>query len=172
MIRHLEGKKPQIAATAFLSEAAYIVGDIKIGEHTSIWQGTVIRADSGRIIIGNNTSIQDNSVIHSGQAPNLDVYIGDNVQIGHGAVVHAKEIGNNVLIGMNATILPGAKIGNYCIIGAGCVVGQDMQVPDNSFVVGVPGKIKGKATTEQLRWIEEASREYAELGRQYKKAGL
>jgi carbonic anhydrase/acetyltransferase-like protein (isoleucine patch superfamily) len=73
---------------------------------------------------------------------------------------------------MNATILPGAEIGDYCIIGAGCVVGTDMKVPDNSFVVGIPGKIKGKATAEQLRWVADASREYVERGRQYKAEGL
>jgi carbonic anhydrase/acetyltransferase-like protein (isoleucine patch superfamily) len=172
MLRSFKHKKPQIAATAFVSETAYVVGDVEVGEHTNIWPGTVIRGDTGRIIIGNNTSIQDNSVIHSGRAPNLDVYIGDNVQIGHGAVVHAKEIGSNVLIGMNATVLPGVKIGNYCVIGAGCVVNEDTQIPDHSFVVGVPGKIKGGVTAEHLRWIEEASREYAERGSQYKKAGL
>ena len=172
MIRSLKGKKPQIAATAFVSEAAYIVGDVEIGEGTNVWPGTVIRGDTGCITIGKNTSVQDNSVIHSGQAPNLDVSIGDEVQIGHGAVIHAKKIGNHVLIGMNATILPGAEIGDYCIIGAGCVVGQGMKVPDNSFVVGIPGKIKRQATAEQLRWVEDASREYAEWGRQYKEAGL
>jgi carbonic anhydrase/acetyltransferase-like protein (isoleucine patch superfamily) len=172
MIRSLKGKKPQIAATAFVSEAAYVVGDVEIGEHTNVWPGTVIRGDTGRITIGKNTSVQDNSVIHSGQSPDLDVSIGDMVQIGHGAVVHAKKIGNHVLIGMNATILPGAEIGDYCIIGAGCVVSQDMKVPDNSFVVGIPGKIKGKATAEQLRWVQEASEEYAEHGRQYRAEGL
>ncbi len=172
MIRSLNGEKPQIAESAFVSEAAYIIGDVEIGEHTNIWPGTVIRGDTGRIIIGSNTSIQDNSVIHSGRAPNLDVFIGDNVQIGHGAVIHAKEIGSRVLIGMNATILPGAVIGDNCIIGAGCVVGQDMEVPDYSFMVGVPGKIKGRATEEQLKWVDEASKEYAERGRLYKKEGL
>jgi carbonic anhydrase/acetyltransferase-like protein (isoleucine patch superfamily) len=172
MIRSFNGEKPQIAASAFVSEAAYIIGDVEIGENTNIWPGTVIRGDTGRIIIGSNTSIQDNSVIHSGRAPNLDVFIGDNVQIGHGAVIHAKEIGSRVLIGMNATVLPGAIIGNNCIIGAGCVVGQDMKVPDNSFVVGVPGKIKGRATEEQLKWVDEASVEYAERGRLYKKERL
>jgi carbonic anhydrase/acetyltransferase-like protein (isoleucine patch superfamily) len=172
VIKSFKGKTPRIASTAFVSEAAYIVGDVEIGENTNVWPGTVIRGDTGRITIGKSVSVQDNSVIHSGQAPNLNVSIGDEVQIGHGAVVHAKKIGSHVLIGMNATILPGAEIGDYCIIGAGCVVSQDMIIPDNSFVVGIPGKIKGKSTAEQLRWVDDASREYAERGRQYKEAGL
>jgi carbonic anhydrase/acetyltransferase-like protein (isoleucine patch superfamily) len=172
MIKTFQGKTPVISSGAFVSQAAYIVGDVEIGVGTNVWPGTVIRGDTGHIIIGKNTSVQDNCVIHSGQEPEPDVSIGDEVQIGHGAVIHARKIGSHVLIGMNATILPGAEIGDYCIIGAGCVVGTDMKVPDNSFVVGVPGKIKGKATAEQLRWVEEASVEYAERGRQYKAEGL
>jgi carbonic anhydrase/acetyltransferase-like protein (isoleucine patch superfamily) len=172
MLRSIKGKTPKVAATAFISEAAYIVGDVEIGENTNVWPGTVIRGDTGKISIGKSVSVQDNSVIHSGQAPHFDVFIGDEVQIGHGAVVHAKKIGSHVLIGMNATILPEAEIGNYCIIGAGCVVSQAMKIPDNSFVVGVPGIIKGKATAELLGWVKEASREYTVRGRMYKEEGL
>jgi carbonic anhydrase/acetyltransferase-like protein (isoleucine patch superfamily) len=172
MIKSFNGKTPRVDASAFVSQAAYIIGDVEIGAGASVWPGTVIRGDTGRIIIGKSTSIQDNCVVHSGQPPNLDVFIGDMVQIGHGAVVHAREIGNCVLIGMNATVLHGAEIGNNCIIGAGCVVGEDMKIPDNSFVVGVPGQVKGKVTAEQLKWVDDASREYAERGKQYKKEGL
>jgi len=172
MIRSFNGKTPRIPESAFVSEVAYVVGDVEIGEGTNIWPGTVIRGDTGRITIGRNTSIQDGSVIHSGIPPDVDVTIGDMVQIGHGAVVHSYKIGNNVLIGMNATILHGAEIGNYCIIGAGCLVGEGMKIPDNSFVVGVPGKIKGQVTEKQSMWIKEAPLMYAEAGRQYKEAGL
>jgi carbonic anhydrase/acetyltransferase-like protein (isoleucine patch superfamily) len=171
MIRSFKGKTPEISAKAFVSEAAYVVGDVEIGEEANVWPGTVIRGDTGHIKIGKRVSVQDNSVVHSGQAPDFNVSIGDDVQIGHGAMVHAKKIGNHVLIGMNATVLPGAEIGDNCIIGAGCVV-PEMKVPDNSFMVGVPGKIKGKATAEQLGWVEDASCEYAERGRQYKEEGL
>ncbi len=106
-----------------------------------------------------------------GRSRTTDVTIGDMVQIGHGAMIHARKIGNRVLIGMNATVLPGAEIGNNCIIGAGCVV-PEMKVPEGSFMVGIPGKIKSKATAEQLGWVEDASREYTERGRQYKAEGL
>jgi carbonic anhydrase/acetyltransferase-like protein (isoleucine patch superfamily) len=172
MLRSFKGKTPRIAAGAFVSEAAYVIGDVEINEGANIWPGTVIRGDTGRIIIGRNTSVQDNSVIHSGEPPILDVFIGEDVQIGHGAVIHAREIGGHTLIGMNATVLPGAEIGSDCIIGAGCVVGQGAKIPDNSFVVGVPGKIKGRATAEQLEWVTNAAREYAARGKLYKEAGL
>jgi carbonic anhydrase/acetyltransferase-like protein (isoleucine patch superfamily) len=171
MIRSLQGKTPRVHPDAFVSEAAYVVGDVEIGEGTSIWPHTVIRGDTGHIIIGKNVSIQDNCVVHSGQEPDTNVTIGDEVQIGHGAMVHARTIGNRVLIGMNATVLPGAEIGDNCIIAAGCVV-PEMKVPDGSFMVGIPGKIKSNATAEQLGWVTEASREYAERGRMYKSEGL
>jgi carbonic anhydrase/acetyltransferase-like protein (isoleucine patch superfamily) len=87
-------------------------------------------------------------------------------------VVHGVKVGNNVLIGMNATVLQRAEIGDFCLIGAGCLVSEGMVIPDNSFVVGVPGRIKGKVPEKQLLWLKEVPREYAELGRQYKAAGL
>jgi carbonic anhydrase/acetyltransferase-like protein (isoleucine patch superfamily) len=161
-----------VAATAFVSEAAYVVGDVEIGEGCNIWPGAVIRGDTGCIKLGKDVSVQDGCVIHSGIPPDLDVNIGDMVQMGHGAVIHCKSIGANTLIGINATLLHGAEIGSLCIIGAGCVVGEGMKVPDSSFVVGVPGKIKGRTTEKQLQWVQEAPVEYADLGRQYKEQGL
>jgi len=176
MIRSLGDKKPKIAKTAFVSEAAYVIGDVEIGENSSVWPGAVIRADFGSIKIGSYTAIEDNCVIHSG-TPSTPTYreevsIGDNVHIGHGAVINCRQIGNNVLIGMNATILHDVEIGDSCIIGAGCLVSQGMQIPDKSFVVGVPGKIKGQASPQQLWWVEEGPQIYADLTEQYKQQGL
>jgi carbonic anhydrase/acetyltransferase-like protein (isoleucine patch superfamily) len=176
MIRSLGSKTPKIAETAFVSEAAYVIGEVEIGEHSSVWPGAVLRADFGSIKIGGNTAIEDNCVIHSGtpSTPSYreDVTIGDNVHIGHGAVINCRRIGNNVLIGMNATILHDAEIGDFCIIGAGCLVIQGMQIPDKSFVAGIPGKIKGQASAEQLWWVEQGPQGYAELAKQYKQQGL
>jgi len=174
MIRGFNGKLPRIATSAYISEAAYIVGDVEIGENSAVFPGAVIRGDFGRISIGCNTSVEDNCVIHSGtpSSPVGNVDIGDRILIGHGAVLNCQRIGNNVLIGMNATILHDAEIGDFCIIGAGCVVGQGMKIPDHSFVVGVPGKIKGKPTEQQLWWVQEGYKGYAELARQYRQEGL
>jgi carbonic anhydrase/acetyltransferase-like protein (isoleucine patch superfamily) len=176
MIRSLGDKKPKIAESAFVSEAAYVIGEVEIGENSSVWPGAVIRADFGSIRIGKNTAIEDNCVLHSG-TPSEPGYrekmtIGDNVHIGHGAVVNCRKIGNNVLIGMNTTILHDIEIGNFCIIAAGCLVGQGMKVPDRSLMMGVPGKIKGKVTDEQLWWVEEAPKLYVELAKRYKELGL
>jgi carbonic anhydrase/acetyltransferase-like protein (isoleucine patch superfamily) len=172
MIRSFNGKTPKIADSAFISEAAYIVGDVEIGGNSSVWPNAVIRGDAGRIVIGSNTAIEDGCILHAGGPPFEVLVIGDMVNIGHSAVIHCAEIGNNVLIGMNATILQKAKIGNYCLIGAGCLVSEGMIVPDHSFVVGVPGKIKGEVTEKQSHWLGDAILKYAEFGRRYKEEGL
>ena len=174
MIRSFRGTTPKIAESAFVSEAAYVVGDVEIGENSSVWPGAVIRGDFGKIKIGKRTAVEDNCTIHSGApaTPIMDVVIGDNVHIGHGAVLNGRRIGNNVLIGMNATILHEAEIGDFCIIGAGCLVSQGMRIPDRSFVVGIPAKIKGEISPQQLWWVEKAPQAYAELTEQYKEEGL
>ncbi len=174
MIRSFNGKTPRIADSAFVSEAAYIVGEVEIGENSSVWPGAVVRGDFGAIKIGCNVAVEDGAVIHSGttSVQMQDTVIGDNVHIGHGAVINCRKIGNNVLVGMNATLLHDAEIGNYCIIGAGCVVGQGMQVPDRSFVAGVPGKVKGEVSEKQLWWVRDGTAAYVELAKQYKEQGL
>ncbi len=175
MIRSFNGKTPKIAESAFISEAAYIVGDVEIGENSSVWPGAVIRGDLGKITIGKNVVVEDNCVIHSGSPslpPTTNVTIGDNVIIGHGAVMQGRKIGNNVLISIKSTILHDAEIGDYSIIAAGCVVKEKMIVPERSFVVGVPGEIKGKVAESQSYWMKESPQIYAELAEQYKEQGL
>jgi len=168
MIRAFNGKMPRIADSAFVSEAAYVIGDVEIGEKSGIWPGAVVRGDFTSIKIGCNTMIEDNCVLHSG----VPMEIGDTVLIGHSVVVHGKKIGNNTLIGNNATILDNAQIGSFCIIGAGCLVVQGMEIPDNSFVVGAPGRIRGQISPEQLLWLQKGFQTYAELLKQYKEQGL
>jgi carbonic anhydrase/acetyltransferase-like protein (isoleucine patch superfamily) len=168
LIRDFKGKSPRIAASAFVSEAAYVVGDVEIGENSSVWPGAVIRADFGKISIGHNTSIEDNSVIHGA----TDVTIGNNNVIGHGAVVHCRLVGNNVLIGNNATVLDNAEIGDYCIIGAGCLIPPNTKISERSVVIGVPGHVKSQLTEEQQRELNLGAASYTELSRNYKERGL
>jgi carbonic anhydrase/acetyltransferase-like protein (isoleucine patch superfamily) len=174
MIRAFNGKSPLIAESAFISETAYVVGHVEIGENSNVFPGAVIRGDFGKITIGQGTSIEDNCVVHSGTPSSEpgDVVIGDRVMVGHGAALNGRRIGNNVLIGMNATVLHDVEIGDFCIIGASCLVGQGMKIPDRSLVVGVPGKIVGAPTESQLWWVREGFRGYTELARQYKAEGL
>jgi len=168
VIRSFDGKMPRIAESAFVSEAAYVIGDVEIGENSSVWPGAVIRGDFASIKIGSNTMIEDNSVVHSG----VPVEIGDNVTIGHSVVVHGIRIGNNTLVGNNATVLDYAEIGSFCVIGAGCVVSQGMKIPDYSFVVGVPAEIKGQVSPEWWLRRRQGSLAYAELARRYREQGL
>ena len=155
MIRSLNGKTPHVDPTAFVSEFAYVIGDVQIGEHSSIWPGTVIRGDSGKIIIGKNTNIQDNSVIHS----DSDAWIGDNVTIYHAVTLggispsiksHEQRdvkrhptLNNNVVIGSGAQVLGPITIGEHAKVGANAVVTHD--VPPHAVMVGIPAKnIKSK----------------------------
>ncbi|RJR29660.1 MAG: gamma carbonic anhydrase family protein [Desulfobacteraceae bacterium] len=174
MIRSFNGKAPKIAGSAFVSEAACIIGDVEIGENSCVMPCAVIRGDMGKITIGSRVAVEDNCVIHSGSrlSPTGDVVIGDNVLIGHGAVLNCRGIGSHVLIGMNATLLHDAEIGNYCIIAACAMVGQDMKIPDRSFVVGIPGKIAGPPTEEQLWWVDGGIEQYQDLLRLYKKEDI
>jgi carbonic anhydrase/acetyltransferase-like protein (isoleucine patch superfamily) len=172
MLKSFEGKSPKIAPSAYIAETACIIGDVEIGECSSVWPGAVIRGDFGKITIGKYTAVEDNCVIHSGSpfSDKKDVTIGDEVNIGHGAVLNCRKIGNNVTIGMNATLLHDAEIGNKCIIGACCLVNRGMQVPDNSLVIGVPGKIKGPVSPESSYWIQNAAVEYADMAGRHRKS--
>ncbi|MAE10501.1 MAG: gamma carbonic anhydrase family protein [Dehalococcoidales bacterium] len=175
MIRSVNGKTPRIADSAFISEAAYIVGDVEIGENSSVWPGAVVRGDLGKITIGRYVVVEDNCVVHSGSPampPIGNVTIGDNVIIGHGAVVQCRKIGNNVLVSIKAILLHDAEIGDNSIIAAGCVVKEKMIIPEKSFVVGVPAEIKGEVAGSQSYWRENSPGIYAELARQYKNEGL
>lgn len=172
MIRALGDKVPRIAESAFISEAAYIIGNVVIGERSAAFPGAVVRADYGPIRVGDDVLIEDNVVLHGD--PN-GLVIGDSVTLGHGAVVNSRRIGHHVLIGMNATVLHDAVIGNRCIIAAGAVVGEGMMVPDGSFVTGVPGRVKGKVTQAQMWWVDRDPAMYADwlkMIEQYKREGL
>jgi carbonic anhydrase/acetyltransferase-like protein (isoleucine patch superfamily) len=182
MIRSFNGKSPKIAESAFVSEWAYVVGDVEIGAYSGVWPGAVIRGDFGTIRIGRDTHIEDNSVLHAG----TDMDIGDNVIIGHGAVVHCRRIGNGVLVGNNATLLDQAEIGDSCIVGANSMVATGQKVPPHSLMVGTPARVKRKLPPEGVegfyaKLMEQHSllpREdtprltYSQLAQQYKKEGL
>lgn len=169
MIISFNNRTPKIAESAFVSEAAYIFGDVEIGENSSVWPGAVLRGDFAKIKIGRNTAVEDNCIIHAGMG---DIVIGDEVHIGHGAVIDCRKIGNRVLIGMNSTVLHGVEIGDFCVIAAGCLVSQGMKIPDKSFVAGVPGKIKGEVSPKQAWWAQGGSEIYANLAKQYKEQRL
>ncbi|NOQ47814.1 MAG: gamma carbonic anhydrase family protein [Methanococcoides sp.] len=166
MLLKFRDKEPLIAETAFIADSADIIGNVIIGDGSSIWFNAVIRGDLDRIHIGNRTSIQDNAMIHTD--PPFGVEIGDDVSVGHGAVLHSCKIGNNVLIGMNSTILFGVEIGENSIVGANALVPPGKKIPPNSVITGVPGKVRREATPEDVAMIKENAALYVELAAEYK----
>ena len=142
-----------------------IVGDVKIGADSSVWFGAVIRGDVAPVVIGRQVNVQDNAVVHCDSG--VENEIGDNVTIGHGAIVHGKYVGAGSLIGMGATVLSRTVIGRECLIAAGAVVPPDLVVPDRTVVMGVPGKIVRAIKAEELEYMRFLSGHYLELAREY-----
>ena len=149
----------------FISPTATVIGEVTLGDECSVWYGAVLRGDSDRIGIGARSNIQDNATVHVD--PNCPAIIGEEVIVGHGAIVHGATIGNNVLIGMHATILNRAKIGNWCIIGAHALVTEDMEIPDNSIVLGSPAKVVRQLTPEHMEKVKNNAEAYVQLSKSY-----
>jgi carbonic anhydrase/acetyltransferase-like protein (isoleucine patch superfamily) len=145
MLREYNGKWPEVHRTAFIDESAQVVGGVSLGKDSSVWHNAVIRGDVNYIRIGERTNIQDGVVLH-GTLGRYPVILEDNVTIGHNAVVHGCTVHSNCLIGMGAIILDNAEIGEHCIIGAGAIVTEGMQVPPNSLVLGIPGRVRRQLT--------------------------
>lgn len=149
----------------YVAEGAKIIGNVKIGEGSSVWYSAVIRGDSNSIVIGKNTNVQDNAVLHTSHSHALN--IGDNVTIGHGAIVHGCTIGNNVMIGMGAIVLDGAVIEDNCIIGAGALVTQNKRMEEGSLVFGNPAKVIREVTEEEKESILENAKAYVLEAKEY-----
>ena len=167
MIRSLDGVSPKIHPSAFVSEFAYVVGDVEIGEGSSVWPGSVVRADMGKITIGKNTCVQDNSVVHG----DADVVIGDNVVIGHRVMCHAKTVGDRVILGNGAAINDGVEIGEDSVIGSGTMIVDNMEIPARSIVMGVPGRIRGEVEERHIELSKYYCDIYIEKTLRYKRQG-
>jgi carbonic anhydrase/acetyltransferase-like protein (isoleucine patch superfamily) len=170
MIIEYRGKRPRIAASAFVAPTAVLIGDVHVGENSSIWFGTVLRADNGPIRIGARTSIQDNSVIHVSSGK--QTIIGDDCTVGHCAVMEDCTIEDGALVGSNAVVLNDAVVGAKSLIGAGSVVGAGAQIPPGVVAAGSPAKVKKKLEGDAVWWVEHASPEYVALSRSYLDHGI
>lgn len=162
MTKNTIGK--QVHETAFIAPGAVVLGDVTLGEDVGIWYNATVRGDRGSVVIGRGSNIQDNAVVHLDRGHS--VVIGENVTVGHGAIVHGCTIGDNSLVGMGAIIMNGAHIGKNCIVGAGALVTQGMQIPDNSLVLGSPAKIKRSVTDEELAGNLRNAQVYVEEARE------
>ena len=167
MIRSLRGVTPKIAPTAWVSEFAYVVGNVVIGEYSSVWPGVTIRGDGELITIGNHVNVQEGSVVHGD-----GLVIEDYVSIGHCVVVHGDRIGTGSLLGNNCTFLTESTIGKECLIAANAVVLSGVDVPDRSFVTGVPGSIKRQVTDEQVEQMRTTAEHLVERAGWFRESGL
>ena len=158
----MENKKDSIV----ICPGAQVFGDVELGENVSVWHGAVIRGDTDSITIGDNSNVQDNCVVHCTKG--FPVEIGKNVSVGHGAVVHGCRLDDNVLIGMNATVLNGAHTGKNSIVGAGAVVSEGKEFPEGSLILGVPAKAIKEVTPEQIELIQNNADNYVKLSKKYK----
>ena len=166
MIIPFNGVSPKIADDVFVAPNATIIGDVEVGPGSSIWFGAVLRGDIGPIRIGWRTNLQDNVVVHLDRdAPTT---IGDDVTIGHGAIVHGTTIGSGTQVGMGTVILSRSRIGENCLIAAGAVVLEDAQVPDGSVVMGVPAKVKRDVTPEEREALLRRAAVYEQRGAAYR----
>ncbi|WP_447978861.1 gamma carbonic anhydrase family protein [Candidatus Nitrospira bockiana] len=166
MIRTFQGIAPTIAQTAFVDDTAVIIGDVVIGEESSIWFNSVIRGDVHFIRIGSRTNVQDLCVVHVTHETHPTV-IGDDVTIGHRVVLHGCTVKDRVLVGMGAIIMDGAVIGEDSIVGAGALVTEGTIVPPKSVIVGTPAKVKRAATEAELVWLRESAGNYVRYAKQY-----
>jgi carbonic anhydrase/acetyltransferase-like protein (isoleucine patch superfamily) len=161
-----DGKVPRVHPSAYVSPRASLIGDVEIGEDSSIWESAVLRADMNHIRVGKGTSIQDNATVHT--TFTNPAIIGDYVTAGHNCVIHACEIGHRTVVGMGSIVLDGAKVGNECVIGAGSVVTQGTVIPDRSLVLGIPAVVKKEVSDGLLESFLTGAELYVELGQKHK----
>jgi carbonic anhydrase/acetyltransferase-like protein (isoleucine patch superfamily) len=161
---------PRVAASAFIAPTAVLVGDVVVGEESSVWFGAVLRADRGSIHIGARSSIEDNAVIHAGE--DRMTAIGDDVTIGHCAVLDDCTVENNALIGSNAVVLDGARVGENTVVAAGSVVVVDERIAARSVVAGAPAKVHKALAGRAAEWIAHSATESLQQARCYRRDGF
>ncbi|HKA87906.1 MAG TPA: gamma carbonic anhydrase family protein, partial [Haliangiales bacterium] len=166
IIRSYRGKHPSVGDGAYVADNAVLVGDVIVGARSSIWFGTVLRGDVYHIRVGEETSIQDNSVVHVTHGRNATL-VGSRVTVGHSVTLHGCVVRDRCIIGMGSIILDEAEIGERCIIGAGAVVTPGTKIPPGTLAVGAPARPKRELDADELRWIEASADHYVELARSY-----
>ena len=166
MLRGYRGTRPTIGRGVFLAETSAVIGDVVVGDESSIWYGTVLRGDVMPIRVGARTSIQDGTIVHvtSGVSGTT---IGSDCTVGHAAIIHACTIEDGCLIGMGSIILDGARVGRGSLVGAGALVTPGTDIPPNSFVLGAPARVKREVNESEREQLALSAKHYVELARRY-----
>ncbi|OFI05469.1 2,3,4,5-tetrahydropyridine-2,6-dicarboxylate N-acetyltransferase [Clostridium acetireducens DSM 10703] len=170
MIGKFNDKYPKVHSQCFIAKSAEVIGEVYLEENSSIWFGSVVRADTNKIYIGKGSNIQDNCTVHINQGDS-PVKIGENVTVGHGAILHGCIIGDNSLIGMGAIILDNVEIGENTIIGAGSLVTSNKKIPSGVLCMGSPAKVIRNLTKEEIYSLKENAEHYMEMAKEYKVQG-
>ncbi len=167
MIYTLENRAPKFpGADYFIADNAVVVGSVTLAPNASIWFNCVVRGDTDDLIIGENSNVQDGSVLHTD--PGIKLRIGRDVTVGHMVMLHGCDIGDNTLIGIKSVILNHAKIGKNCIIGANTLITEGKEIPDGSLVMGSPGKVVRPVTPQEIQMITQSARHYVDNARRYR----
>lgn len=167
MIYTLEDRRVVVAGDHFIAPSADVIGAVRLGHDVSVWFNAVVRGDKEPITIGDGSNVQDCVVLHTD--PGCPLVIGRNVTVGHKAILHGCQVGDNSLIGINAVVLSGATIGRNCLIGANALVTEGKSIPDNSMVLGSPAKVVRELSAEQIAGLEQSARGYVENFKRFNK---
>lgn len=167
-IYQFEDRSPDVDSSAFVADSASVIGSVKLSAGSSVWYGAVIRGDNEPIRIGQNSNVQEGSVLHTD--PGFPCTLGDHVTVGHQAMLHGCNIGDGSLIGIQAVVLNGAVIGKQCLIGAGALVTEGKHIPDRSLVLGSPGKVVRQLTDEDLARMQRNAEVYVQKAQAFKKS--
>lgn len=165
----LDGVAPRVSAGAWIADSAEVIGNVELGERASVWFGVVIRGDNEPVRIGRGSNIQDACVLHSD--PGQPLTLGENVSIGHRAMLHGCTVGAGSLVGIGAIVLNGARIGRHCLVGAGALVTEGKEFPDGSLILGSPAKVARALTPAQLQALLAAANHYVDNAHRFA-AGL
>ncbi|MFO1261808.1 MAG: gamma carbonic anhydrase family protein [Rhodoferax sp.] len=163
----LDQVAPRVADTAWVADSAQVIGNVELAEDSSVWFGVVVRGDTELIRIGKGTNIQDACVLHADFGKPLTV--GDNVTVGHKAMLHGCSIGDNSLVGIGAVVLNGARIGKGCLVGAGSLVTEGKEFPDGSMIMGSPAKVVRALTPEQQEGLRQSAVNYAQNAQRFRR---
>lgn len=167
MIYQLGERRVRAEGEYYVADSAMVIGAVLLKANASVWFNAVVRGDNELITIGENSNVQDGSVLHSD--PGSPLVIGSYVTIGHKVMLHGCTIGDNTLIGINAVVLNGAKIGRNCLIGANALITEGKEIPDNSMVMGAPGKVVRELTLQQIEGLRMSALHYVENARRFKR---
>lgn len=165
-IYSIGSKTPRIDASAWIAPNATVIGDVRLAAHASVWWNCVLRGDNDPITVGENSNVQDGSILHTDEG--IPLTIGRDVTVGHMVMLHGCTIGDGTLIGMGAIVLNSVVIGKNCLIGAGALIPEGKVIPDNSLVVGSPGRVVHELTEKHIARIAHSAEHYVNNARDYR----